>query len=120
MNEKLMIVCNGDESKNIFPTLIFAASGLSLDHETHIFLTPAGSKWALKDEIEKLGQPKGMPDPLKLFNDVLDLGGEIVLCELALENKGIDPKDIRDSRITIGEAPPFLMAAEGAGLTFTF
>jgi predicted peroxiredoxin len=120
MTEKLMIVCNGDESKNIMPTLIFAASGLSLDHETHIFLTPAGSKWALKGEIEKLGQPKGLPDPLKLFNDVLDLGGHIVLCELALENKGIDPKDIRDKRITIGEAPPFLMAAEGAGLTFTF
>jgi len=120
MSEKLMIVCNGDESKNIMPTLIFAASGLTLDHEVHIFLTPAGSKWALKGEIEKLGQPKGLPDPLKLFNDVLDLGGHIVLCVLALENKGIDPKDVRDSRITIGEAPPFLMAAEGAGLTFTF
>lgn len=120
MNEKLMIVCNGDESKNIMPTLIFAASGLTLDHETHIFLTPAGSKWALKGELEKLGQPKGLPDPIKLFNDVLDLGGRIVLCVLALENKGIDPKDVRDPRITIGEAPPFLMAAEGAGLTFTF
>jgi len=120
MTEKLMIVCNGDESKNIMPTLIFAASGLALDQETHIFLTPAGSKWALKGEIEKLGQPKGLPDPLKLFNDVLDLGGHIVLCVLALDNKGIDPKDVRDPRITIGEAPPFLMAAEGAGLTFTF
>ena len=120
MTEKLMIVCNGDESKNIMPTLIFAASGLALDHEVHIFLTPAGSKWALKGEIEKLGQPKGLPDPLKLFNDMLDLGGHVVLCTLALENKGIDPKDVRDPRITIGEAPPFLMAAEGAGLTFTF
>src|SRR3970282_2840926 len=119
MNEKLMIVCNGDESKNIMPTLIFAASGLTLDHEVHIFLTPAGSKWALKGEIEKLGQPKGLPDPLKLFNDVLDLGGHIVLCVFALENKGIDPYDVRDRRITIGEAPAFLMAVEGAGVLFT-
>src|SRR3989304_4517694 len=115
MSEKMMIVCNGDESKNIMPTLIFAASGLSLDHEVHIFLTPAGSKWALKGEIEKLGQPKGLPDPLKLFNDVLDLGGHVVLCVLALENKGIDPKDVRDSRITIGEAPPFLKAPSSGG-----
>jgi predicted peroxiredoxin len=120
MTEKLMIICNGDESKNIMPTLIFAASGLALDHETHIFFTHDGSKWALKGEIEKLGQPKGLPDPLTLFNDVLDLGGHVVLCVLALDNKGIDPKDVRDPRITIGEAPPFLMAAEGAGLTFTF
>jgi hypothetical protein len=43
-----------------------------------------------------------------------------VLCELALENKGIDPKDVRDPRIVIEKAPPFLMAAEGAGMTYVF
>jgi predicted peroxiredoxin len=120
MSEKMVIVCNGDESKNIMPTLIFAASGLALDKDVHIFFTPAGSKWAMKGEIEKLGQPKGLPDPLKLFEDVLDLGGHVVLCTLALENKDLDPKNVRDSRISIGEVPPLLMATEEAGLTYTF
>ena len=120
MSEKMIVVCNGDEAKNIMPTLIFASSGLALDHEVHVFFCPAGAKWTLKDELEKLGEPKGLPNPLKLFNDILDLGGRVVLCELALENKGIDPKDLRDNRILIEKAPPFLMAAEGATMTFTF
>lgn len=120
MSEKMIVVCNGDEPKNIMPTLIFASSGLSLDNEVHVFFCPAGAKWTLKGEIEKLGEPKGLPNPLKLINDILDLGAKVVLCELALENKGIDPADLRDSRIVIEKAPPFLMAAEGAAHTFVF
>lgn len=120
MTDKMIVVCNGDEGKNILPALIFASSGLALDYEVHFFFCPAGAKWALKGEIEKLGEPKGLPNPLKLFNDILDLDGKVVLCELALENKGIDPKDLRDSRIVIEKLPPFLMGAEGATMTFTF
>ncbi|HEY52159.1 MAG TPA: peroxiredoxin [Caldilineae bacterium] len=118
--EKMAIVCNGDAPASILPTLIFASSGLALDYDVHVFLCPAGAKWALKGELEKLGQPKGLPDPIGLFNTIMDLGGKVVLCELALENKDIDPKDLRDERIIIEKAPPFLMDIEGAGLTFTF
>ena len=65
---------------------------------------PAG--WS-RVRLEKLGTPKGMPNPVKLFNDILELGGEIVFCELALENKDIKPEDLRDPRIKIKKAPPF-------------
>ena len=119
-SSKMAVVCNGDTAANIMPTLIFASSGIALDNEVHVFLCPAGAKWALKGELEKLGQPKGLPDPVGLFNTILDYGGEIVLCELALENKGIDPADLRDERIVIEKAPPFLMTAEGATMTYSF
>ena len=118
--QKMAVVCNGDTPANIMPTLIFSSSGLAVDYELHIFFCPAGARWLLKGELEKLGQPKGLPDPIKLFNDILDLGGEIVLCELALENKGIDPADLRDERIKIKKAPPFLMDVEGAAQTYVF
>ena len=120
MSEKMAIVCNGDTAANIMPTLIFSTSGLSLDYDVHVFLCPAGAKWALKGELEKLGTPKGLPNPVDLFDTILDLGGEIVLCELALENKDIDPKDLRDERILIKKAPPYLMDIEGTQMTFTF
>ena len=120
MTQKMVVVCNGEEGKNIMPTLIFAASGLALDYEVHIFFCPAGAKWTLKGEIEKLGTPKGMPNPLKLFDDILELGGKVTLCVLALEAKDIDPKNVRDPRIVIQEAPPFLMQAEGAQMTYVF
>jgi predicted peroxiredoxin len=120
MAEKMVVVCNGDEGKNIMPTLIFASSGIAVDYEVHVFFCPAGAKWTLKGELEALGHPKGLPNPLDLWKTIMDQGANVVLCELALENKGIDPKDLRDPRIKIQKAPPFLMAAEGAGMTYTF
>ncbi len=118
--QKMAVVCNGETGANIMPTLIFASSGIALDYEVHIFFCPAGAKWTLKDELEKFGQPKGLPNPVKLMNDILDQGGDVVLCELALENKGIAPKDLRDPRIKITKAPPFLMDVEGAAQTYVF
>ncbi len=117
---KMAIICNGDTPASIMPTLIMASSGLAVDNEVVIFFCPAGARWLLKGEIEKLGTPKGLPNPIDLFNDIMDLDAEVILCELALENKDIDPKDLRDERIKITKAPPFLMGIEGAGLTFTF
>jgi predicted peroxiredoxin len=117
---KMVVVCNGEEAKNIMPTLIFASSGVALDYDVHVFFCPAGARWALKGELETLGQPKGLPDPLELWKTILDQGANVVLCELALENKGINPQDLRDERVKIQKAPPFLMDAEGAGMTYTF
>lgn len=33
----MVVVWNGDEGKNIMPTLIFATSGMALDYEVHVF-----------------------------------------------------------------------------------
>ena len=35
MSEKMIVVCNGDEDKNIMPALIYASSGLALDYEVY-------------------------------------------------------------------------------------
>jgi predicted peroxiredoxin len=120
VKEKMVVVCNHSETGSVMPTLIFASSGVALDYEVHVFFCPGGAQALLKGELEKIGQPKGLPNPIELFNTILDQGGKIVLCELALENKGINPKDVRDERILIQKVPPFLMDAEGAKMTFTF
>jgi predicted peroxiredoxin len=120
MSQKMSVVCNGDTPANIMPTLIFATSGLALDYEVHVFVCPAGARWFLTGELEKLGTPKGMPNPVKLFNDLMDGGGEVVFCELALENKAIKPEMLRDPRIKVKKAPPFLMDVEGACQTYVF
>ena len=120
MTQKMVVVCNGDTSRNIMPTLIFASSGIALDYEVHMFFCPAGAKWTLKGALEELGTLKGLPNPINLMDTILDQGGKVVLCELALENQGIEPKDLRDPRILIEKAPPFLMDADGAAMTYVF
>ena len=74
----------------------------------------------MKGELEKIGTPKGLPNPVELFNTIMDGGGTVILCELALENKGIKVEDLRDDRILIKTAPSFLLDAEGASMTLTF
>lgn len=119
-NDKMVVVCNHADAPHVMPTLIMGSSGIAVGNEVILFFCPGGATALLKGELEKIGQPKGLPNPVELFDTILDQGGEIILCELALENKGIKVEDLRDDRITIKNAPSFLMDAEGASMTLTF
>jgi predicted peroxiredoxin len=115
----MVVICNSD-SIGVMPTIIMGASGVGIGEDVILFFCPAGANVLLKGELEKFQGKKGLPDPVELFNTILDEGGKVILCELALENKGISPDQLRDDRIEIMNAPSFLMEAEGAGLTLTF
>lgn len=118
-NGKMVIVCNSD-SAGVMPTFIMGASGISIGEEVIMFFCPGGSQVLKKGELEKFQGKKGLPDPVDLFDTILDEGGRIILCELALEAKGIQEEDLRDDRIEILNAPSFLLEAQGAGVTLTF
>ncbi len=120
MAQKMIVVCNHADPSGIMPSLIFASSGIALDYEAHMFFCPGGAPALVTGELEKRGTPKGLPTPVQLFDTSLDQGGEVVFCELALESKDIDPQTLRDARIVVEKVPPFLMNAEGAGMTFVF
>ncbi|GAB4417228.1 MAG: hypothetical protein Kow00106_13010 [Anaerolineae bacterium] len=115
----MVIICNSD-SAGVMPTFIMGASGVGIGEDVLIFFCPNGANVLLKGELEKFQGKKGLPDPVDLFNTILEEGGRIILCELALENKGIKKEDLRDARIEIMNAPSFLLQAQGAGITFTF
>ena len=122
MSEKtspMVIVCNSDTA-GVMPTFIMGASGVGIGDDVLLFFCPGGSKVLLKGELEKFQGKKGLPDPVELHNTILEEGGRIILCELALEAKDIKKEDLRDDRIEIMTAPSFLLDAQGAGITFTF
>ncbi len=115
----MAIVCNSD-TVGVMPTIIMGASGVGIGEDVKIFFCPAAANVLLKGELEKFQGKKGLPDPVELFNTILDEGGTIILCELALEAKGIKVEDLRDPRIKILNAPSFLLEIQGAGITLTF
>lgn len=117
-NSKMVIICNSD-SAGVMPTFIMGASGVSIGEKVLLFFCPGGSKVLLKGELEKFQGKKGLPDLVELYKTILEEGGRIILCELALENKGINKEDIREG-VEIMNAPSFLLEAEGSGLTLTF
>lgn len=117
-NSKMVVVCNSDSS-GVMPTFIMGASGVSIGEEVFLFFCPGGANVLLKGELEKFRGKKGLPDPVQLYDTILEQGGHIILCELALANKDIDPNNLREG-VEIMNAPSFLMAIQGAGITLTF
>ncbi len=118
-NTKMAIICNHADAGSVMPTLVMGSSGATLDYQVYLFFTPGGSQALLKGELEKFRGLKGLPDPIELYNDILEFGGRIILCELALGAKDVDPKDLREG-VEIMNAPTFFMEAEGANWTLTF
>jgi predicted peroxiredoxin len=117
---KTIIMCNHDDANSIMAALVMGAAAAATGELVLMFFQPGAAKALVKGELEKFQGKKGLPDPVELFNTILDEGGRIILCELALENKGIKAEDLRDERIEILAAPPFLMDVQDARLTFNF
>ncbi|MBN1266003.1 MAG: DsrE family protein [Anaerolineales bacterium] len=121
-NGPMVVVCNHADPPHVMPTLIMGASGVGIGEDVILFFCPGGAPAMLKGELEKISDMKlkGLPDPVELFNTILAEGGKVIVCELALENKGIKVEDLRSDKIEIKTAPAFLLDAQGAGITFTF
>jgi predicted peroxiredoxin len=120
-NGKMVVVCNHADAPHVMPTMIMGASGVSIGEEVMLFFCPGGAQALVKGELEKIREMKlkGLPDPVQLYEDILAEGGHIILCELALENKGIKKEDLREG-VEIMNAPSFLLDAQGAGLSLVF
>lgn len=120
-NSKMVVVCNHSDAPHVMPTLIMAASGASIGDDVTLFFCPGGATALVNGELEKIREMKlkGLPDPVQLYDDIVEMGGRVILCELALENKDIKVEDVRHG-VEILNAPSFLMDAQGAGLSLVF
>ena len=120
-NSKMVVVCNHADAPHVMPTMIMGASGVGIGEEVMLFFCPGGAQALVKGELEKIREMKlkGLPDPVQLYEDILAEGGHIILCELALENKGIKKEELREG-VEIMNAPSFLLEAQGAGLSLVF
>lgn len=120
-NNKMVVLCNHADAPHVMPTLIMSASGAAIGNEVIVFFCPGGANALVKGELEKIREMhlKGLPDPVQLYNDILAEGGRVILCKLALENKGIAVEDVREG-VEILNAPSFLLDAQGAGLSLVF
>jgi predicted peroxiredoxin len=120
-NGKMVVVCNHADAPHVMPTLIMGASGVGIGEDVMLFFCPGGAPVLVNGELEKIRDMKlkGLPDPVQLFDDIINEGGRVILCELALENKGIKVGDVRKG-VEIMNAPSFLLDAQGAGLSLVF
>ena len=115
---KVAMICNGTESKNLYPAFILGSSAVASGDELIIFFTPGAAPALKKGELEKI-KGKGMPDMADLVEGVTALGGRILLCELAFEAKDMTKEDLRDDVEVVG-ATTFMAEITDAHVTFSF
>ena len=72
----------------------------------------------VKGELEKI-TGKGLPNIVELYDGIRSLGGKILVCELALENKDLKAEDFREGVEIVG-ATSFLASIADATITFSF
>ncbi|MEA1987074.1 MAG: DsrE/DsrF/DrsH-like family protein [Candidatus Marinimicrobia bacterium] len=112
-------IVNGEEKSSISPTLIMGAAAAAAGDEVIVFFTPGGAKHMIKGELEKIAEGKGLPNLIDLYEGMLGLGAEFMVCELAIENKGFKAEDFREE-VEIGGATSYLNKVKDAKTTFTF
>ena len=115
---KVAITVNGSAPPNIFPPMILGSSAVASGDDVTIFCTPGGAPTMVKGELEKI-QGKGLPNIVELYNGIRDLGGKILVCELALEAKDLKAEDFREGVEIVG-ATSFIASIGDATITFSF
>jgi len=115
---KVAITVNGSAPPNIFPSMILGSSAAASGDDVTIFCTPGGAPTMVKGELEKI-QGKGLPNIVELYNGIRELGGKILVCELALENKDLKVEDFREGVEIVG-ATSFMASIADATITFSF
>ena len=115
---KVAITVNGSEPGNVFPPFILGSSAAATGDEVILFFTPGGAPSMVKGVIEQM-KAKGLPDLVELYNGLRSLGGKIMVCELALEAKGIKEEEFREGVEIVG-ATTFINAIKDATITFSF
>ena len=115
---KVAITVNGSESSNIFPPMILGSSAAASGDDVTIFFSPGGAPTMVKGELEKI-KGKGLPDIVELYDGICSLGGKILVCGLALENKDLKTEDFREGVEIVG-ATSFMASIADATITFSF
>ena len=115
---KMAITINGAEPGNLYPAFILGSSAAASGDDVILFFTPGGAPALKKGVLEQI-KGKGMPDMEDLVDGVTALGGRFLMCELALEAKGIKEEELREETEIVG-ATTFVVEASDAQLTFSF
>jgi predicted peroxiredoxin len=115
---KVAITVNGSAPSNIFPPMILGSAAAGSGDDVTIFCCPGGAPTMVKGELEKISG-KGLPNIVELYNGIRELGGKILVCELALENKDIKREDLREGVEVVG-ATSFMASIADATISFSF
>lgn len=111
-------VVNGAEPVNLYPPFVLGSSAVASGDDVIMFFCPAAAPALKPGHLESI-HGKGMPPMKELLEGIKAMGGRFMLCELALEAKGMTKEEIRNDVEIVG-ATTFYAAISDAKITFSF
>jgi peroxiredoxin family protein len=136
MNDKATIVVHSGDMDKLYSALIIANGALSMGMEASIYFTFWGLERLVKGKLEKgalsamnmLGLGKWMVKRRmkaanvasleKLLQDLKELGGKIIACEMTMEIMGIKREDLREDLIDeYGAVGSYIQEARESSIT---
>ena len=115
---KVAITVNGVEKSNLYPPFIIGSAAVASGDDVILFFTPGAAPALKKGVLEEI-KAKGMPDMADLVDGLMDMGGRLLMCELAFEAKDMTKEELRDGVEIVG-AMTFVAESTDAGLTLSF
>ncbi len=136
MNNKATIVVHSGDMDKLYSALIIANGALSMGMEASLYFTFWGLERLVKGKLEKgalskmnmLGLGKWMVKRRmkaanvasleKLLQDLKELGGKIIACEMTMEIMGIKREDLREDLIDeYGAVGAYIQEAKESSIT---
>jgi peroxiredoxin family protein len=136
MNEKATIVVHSGDMDKLYSALIIATGALSMGMEASLYFTFWGLERLVKGKLEKgslssmnmFGLGKWMVKRRmkaanvasleKLMQDLKELGGKIIACEMTMEIMGIKREDLREDLIDeYGAVGSYIQEARESSVT---
>ena len=115
---KWAIIVNDSGVKNLFPAFILASGAVASGDDVIMFFEPYAGPALKKGVLEDMKQ-KGMPNMAAMVEGVIDMGGRMLMCELAFEAMDMKEEELREEVEVVG-VTNFVVEAEDANLTFSF
>jgi predicted peroxiredoxin len=120
MSEKqkmVVIVTNGCDNERASVAWSVANGGVGMGFEVTMFLVSSGVEWARRGAAEK-ARPNPLDPTIKdMMANVLDNGGQILVCPPCAGVRGYEDDDLIEAATLAGSPAMLAVAAQGAIVT---
>lgn len=115
----VVIVTSGFNDERSSVAWSVANGGIASGYKITMFLVSSGVDWARKGGTE-FAQPNPLDPPIKdMINNVIESGGEIMICPPCAKVRGYEQEDFIDGVVLAGSTSMLGVVSEGAK-TLTF
>lgn len=115
----VVVVTNGSNDERSSVAWSVANGGVGLGFEVTMFLVSSGVDWVRKGAADK-ARPNPLDPPIKdMMQNVIDNGGQILVCPPCAGVRGYTPDDLIDVATLAGSAAMLGVAAQDA-IVLTF